>query len=93
MGMFTDMGQDERLDNLERKIRRLEKRLNGGNEMSKIIKDLAGMDCILNADGFYEEKCRVLECDDEWIKLLIYNKKADKTVIIPIDSIEKITME
>lgn len=93
MSILTDMDQNDRLDILERKIKRLEKRMNGGSKMSSIIKNLVGMDCIIEAEDIYDEKCRVLECDDEWIKVLVFGKKSDKTIIIPIDTIEKITLE
>ena len=37
---FADLDQDEKIQRLEGKVRRLERKLNGGNEMSKIIKEI-----------------------------------------------------
>lgn len=91
LGTFADMEQDDKIKALERKIKQLERKQNGGNYMSKMISSLVGYDCIATID--YEEvKCRILETDEEWIKLLIYGKKGDKTVIHRIENIEKIEL-
>lgn len=90
---FADLDQDEKIRRLEGKVRRLEIKLNGGNEMSKIIKDLVGMECVIDGDSFYGERCTVLEADDEWIKVIEHRKKEDVTRIVRIDSIEDITLK
>ena len=36
--VFKDMDQDDRLDTLERKVKKLERNANGGSKMSGIIK-------------------------------------------------------
>ena len=90
---FADLGQDEKIQRLEGKVRRLERKLNGGNEMSKIIKDLVGMDCVIDGESIYGERCTVLEADDEWIKVIAHRKKEDVTRIVRIDSIEDITLK
>ena len=90
---FADLGQDEKIQRLEGKVRRLERKLNGGNEMSKIIKDLVGMDCVIDGESIYGERCTVLEADDEWIKVIEHRKKEDVTRIVRIDSIEDITLK
>lgn len=90
---FFDLDQDEKIQRLEGKVRRLERKLNGGNEMSKIIKDLVGMDCVIDGESIYGERCTVLEADDEWIKVIEHRKKEDVTRIVRIDSIEDITLK
>lgn len=50
--VFKDMDQDDRLDALERKVKKLERNVNGGSKMSGIIKDLIGMECTIDGDGF-----------------------------------------
>ena len=91
-GLITDMDQDHKIMILEKRLRRLENKLNGGNGMSKILETLIGQDVTLNIS--YEElKCRVLDCDEEWIKLLVYGKKKDITVIRPIYEITKVTLD
>lgn len=84
---------------LEKKIRKLESKLNGGSEMSKLISELVGSKCILKtADGLEftgssDVKCEVLSADDEWIKISYVNKKKEqKTKIIRIDGIESIEL-
>ena len=91
-GLITDMDQDHKIMILEKKLRRLENKLNGGNGMSKILETLIGQDVTLNF-AYEELKCRVLDCDEEWIKLLVYGKKKDITVIRPIYEITKVTLD
>ncbi len=91
-GLITDMDQDHKIMILEKKLRRLENKLNGGNGMSKILETLIGQDVTLNMT-FETLNCRVLDCDEEWIKLLVYGKKKDITVIRPIYEITKVTLD
>lgn len=91
-GILTDMDQDHKIMILEKKINRLENKLNGGKGMSKILETLVGQDVTINMS--YEElKCRVLDCDEDWIKLLVYGKKKDMTVIRPVYEITKVTLD
>ncbi len=91
-GLITDMDQDHKIMILEKRLRRLENKLNGGNGMSKILETLIGQDVTLNMT-FETLNCRVLDCDEEWIKLLVYGKKKDITVIRPIYEITKVTLD
>lgn len=91
--VFKDMDQDDRLDTLERKFKKLERNVNGGSKMSGIIKDLIGMECTIDGDGFFNTRCTVLDADDEWVKLIVHEKKKDLTKIIRIDNIDSITLD
>lgn len=91
--VFKDMDQDDRLDTLERKVKKLERNVNGGSKMSGIIKDLIGMECTIDGDGFFNTRCTVLDADDEWVKLTVHEKKKDLTKIIRIDNIDSITLD
>lgn len=91
--VFKDMDQDDRLDTLERKVKKLERNVNGGSKMSGIIKDLIGMECTIDGDGFFSARCTVLDADDEWVKLIVHEKKKDLTKIIRIDNIDSITLD
>ena len=94
MGMLKDLDQDQKMLRLEKRIRKLESQVNGGNKMSKILETLVGQDVIMNI-GYEEIRCRVLDVDDDWIKMLIYGKKRDKdmTVIRPVYEISKVTLD
>ncbi len=59
--------------------------------MSKLIMDLIGMDCTIELD-YGEKRCRVMDADEEWVKLLIYGKKADEAVLRRIDDIQQIKL-
>ena len=91
--VFKDMDQDDRLDTLERKVKKLERNVNGGSKMSGIIKDLIGMECTIDGDGFFSTRCTILDVDDEWVKLIVHEKKKELTKIIRIDNIDSITLD
>ena len=91
--VFKDMDQDDRLDALERKVKKLERNVNGGNKMSGIIKELIGRECTIDGDGFFSTRCTILDVDDEWVKLIVHEKKKDLTKIIRIDNIDSITLD
>lgn len=91
--VFKDMDQDDRLDILERKVKKLERNVNGGSKMSGIIKDLIGMECTIDGDGFFSTRCTILDVDDEWVKLIVHEKKSDSTMIVRLDNIDSITLD
>lgn len=91
--VFKDMDQDDRLNTLERKVKKLERNVNGGSKMSGIIKDLIGMECTIDGDVYYNTRCTVLDADDEWVKLIIHEKKSDSTMIVRLDNIDSITLD
>lgn len=91
--VFKDMDQDDRLNALERKVKKLERNVNGGSKMSGIIKDLIGTECTIDGDGYYNTRCTVLDADDEWVKLIIHEKKSDSTMIVRLDNIDSITLD
>ena len=87
------MDQDDRLDTMERKVKKLERNSNGGSKMSGIIKDLIGMECTIDGDGFFSTRCTILDVDDEWVKLIVHEKKKDSTMIVRLDNIDSITLD
>lgn len=91
--VFKDMDQDDRLDTLERKVKKLERNANGGNKMSGIIKELIGRECTIDGDGIYGRSCTILDADDEWVKLIVHEKKSDSTMIVRLDNIDSITLD
>ena len=91
--VFKDMDQDDRLDALERKVKKLERNANGGSKMSGIIKELIGRECTIDGDGSYGHSCTILDADDEWVKLIVHEKKSDSTMIVRLDNIDSITLD
>lgn len=91
--VFKDMDQDDRLDALERKVKKLARNANGGSKMSGIIKELIGRECTIDGDGFFSTICTILDVDDEWVKLIVHEKKRDTTKIIRLDNIDSITLD
>ena len=78
--VFKDMDQDDRLDTLESKV-------------SGIIKELIGRECTIDGDGIYGHSCTILDADDEWVKLIVHEKKSDSTMIVRLDNIDSITLD
>ena len=91
--VFKDMDQDDRLDTLERKVKKLERNANGGSKMSGIIKELIGRECTIDGDGIYGHSSTILDADDEWVKLIVHEKKSDSTMIVRLDNIDSITLD
>ena len=91
--VFKDMDQDDRLDTLERKVKKLERNANGGSKMSGIIKELIGRECTIDGDGIYGHRCTILDAADEWVKLIVHEKKSDSTMIVRLDNIDSITLD
>lgn len=84
---------------LEAKVKQLEKKQRGVTYMSKLINDLVGKQCIISSESIFslagktELSCKIIDADDEWIKIC-YTEKKDKQVvklmrIENVDSIEE----
>ena len=90
MGVIQDISQDEKIKRLEQKIKRLEGKKSGGNEMSNIINQLVGMECEISTGGYDTYKGRVTETDSEWVKLAVSDRKGEYSVIVRIDDIASV---
>ena len=96
IGYMKDMDQDDEIELLKRQIKKLENKINGGNAMSKLIDGLVGNDCTITFTDLDEVKCRIIEADSEWVKLIVYarsKKENDKVVVVRVDSIERFELE
>ena len=85
----------KRLDNLDKKVRKMNLAQKRGTTMSKLITNSIGKECyITDVDAFENGNVyTILDADDEWVKLShrdIYKRNIIKTEIMRIDSIEKI---
>ncbi len=85
----------KRLDNLDKKVRKMNLDQKRGTTMSKLITNSIGKECyITDVDAFQNGNVyTILDADDEWVKLShrdIYKSNIIKTEIMRIDSIEKI---
>lgn len=84
---------------LESKVKLLSKKQKGESYMSKLIGELVGKECIIKSDAGLELigsnfiKCRVLDVDDEWLKIcFIDKKKKEVTKLLRIESIDEVEM-
>ena len=49
--------------------------------------------CTIDGDGIYGHSCTILDADDEWVKLIVHEKKSDSTMIVRLDNIDSITLD
>jgi len=80
---------------LERELAKIKRKLNGDNEMSRLITDLVGKKCkITNEDSSQNAWIyTIIDADDEWVKVSYSTKKDEvKTEIIRIDVIKKVNL-
>lgn len=89
----------EKTKKLERRVNKLERIQGKGENMSKLIEELVNQECkILTEDalklsGNAEIHCKVLDVDDEWIKISFVDKKNNAKVrILKIEDIESIEL-
>lgn len=89
----------EKTKKLERRVNKLERNQGRGENMSKLIQELVNQECkILTEDalklsGNAEIHCKVLDVDDEWIKISFVDKKNNTKVrILKIEDIESIEL-
>ena len=77
--------------NLHRKIKHLQRKNNGGNEMSKIINDLVGKKCrIISSESISPRTGIINSADDDWVNFSYEKKKEIVTSIIRVDSIRSV---
>ncbi len=84
---------------LEAKVKRLEKQRNGAYAMSKLMQQLIGKTCTLISEkglsiaGKCEFTCEILDCDEEWVKIRLDQKKGGKAVkMMRLEDIESVEL-
>lgn len=84
---------------LEAKVRQMERKQKGENTMSKLINELVGKDCKIKSEdafslvGAGELPCRVLDADDEWLKVQFTDKKKQQvTKLLRIEHIDEVEL-
>ncbi len=91
----------EKVRRLEKKLRRLERKQRGGSEMSRLVNELIGKECEIDLEDSVDWgdklKCRVLDADDEWVKVSYTVRKKEqklqKTRMLRMEDIEGIKLD
>ncbi len=91
----------EKVRRLEKRLRRLERKQRGGSEMSRLVNELIGKECEIDLEDSVDWgdklKCRVLDADDEWVKVSYTVRKKEqelkKTRMLRIEDIEGIKLD
>lgn len=81
-----------RVKRLEAAMKKLDRRQKGGSDMSKLIGELVGKSCKIRAEDMLETlNCRVLDADDEWLRISYTDKKQRRiTKLLRIDRINEV---
>ena len=61
-------------------------------EISKILTELIGKDCMIETDCTVDFQCTVMDIDDEWIKIMYMDKDVQKIMVLRIESIGNIKL-
>lgn len=99
--VISYMGLPGKVNHLETKVKRLNKVLlinnKGESIMSKLINDLVGKKCVIKSDIGLEMfsndmiECKVLEADEDWIKIEYNEKKGNLvTMLMRVDNIDNV---
>lgn len=81
-------------------VKRLERKQRGEDKtMSKLIQELVNEECIIKSDaalqfvGSDELECKILDVDDEWMKIYFTDKKGNPVIkLLRIENIDEIEM-
>lgn len=87
------MGLPSKVSKLEKKVNKISKIQKGDNPMINMLKELIGKECVIsfNSSLISGDKYKVLDVDDEWIKISSVNKKGvERIELVRIDDIDKI---
>jgi len=88
----------KKVDKLEKEFRKIKSNGKGEKNMSKLISDLKGQNCTIECkegllDGKTKIECKVIDVDDEWIKISFINKKGEnKQKVIRVDTVGSIEL-
>ncbi|MEW4354894.1 hypothetical protein AB1I63_08520 [Streptococcus pneumoniae] len=91
--IYLSWTTSEKLAYLMNKVRKLERRENGGCDMSQLLKGLEGKQCTIQFDEIvnYNQPYLILEVDEEWVKLKYTDKKGKTGIrVVRIDNIKEI---
>ena len=96
--VIVHMSLPSDVTDLKRRIKKLEaknkaREPKGESKMSAIIKSIVGKKCkIHEQDQYPENMSRIIEMDEEWVKVVEYGKKGkENNRIIRIDLIQSIS--
>ena len=82
------MGQLGSISKINRKLKKLSNTKESKEKMSRLLNELIGKKCSIT-DSFMGYQGTVIDCDDDWVKIQVANKK--KTIkLCPIDEIQSI---
>ena len=82
-----------KVKNIEARMKRIERKQRGGNDMLKLIGELVNKKCKIKMDDTLETeiKCLVMDADDEWLKVCVRDKKNNQiTKLIRIENIDEV---
>lgn len=86
---LMDINQNDEISALKRRVKRLENKIGGEDNMSRLLKELTGHTVKIDFHG----TVKVLDCDDDWIKVEEVDRKGASTIkLIPVSDLEDDTI-
>ena len=90
--LFID-GKGKEIKRLHKRIKRLERKIKGGNEMSRLLEELKGQKATITVGGFgtvYE----IVDVDEDWVKLTRADNKGNVTTkLVRVDDIQSVELK
>lgn len=90
--LFID-GKGKEIKRLRQRIKRLERKIKGGNEMSRLLEELKGQKATITVGGFgtgYE----IVDVDEDWVKLTRSDNKGNITTkLVRVDDIQSVELK
>lgn len=93
--VLCNLGLPGKVKSLKADIKMLKHKIKGGTKVSEILKEIEGKRCRLTLENSFSGpiECDVISVDDEWMKIIHYEKKANATTkIIKIEQIAEISL-
>ena len=85
-------GSEKKIKRLNKRIKGLEKQVNGNKEMSRLLEELKGQTATVTVDGVGFEY-EIIDIDEDWVKLTRVNHKQQReTKLVRIEDIQGIQL-
>lgn len=90
--LFID-GKGKEIKRLHKRIKRLERNIKGGNEMSRLLEELKGQKAKITMGDFGAEY-DILDVDEDWAKLTHTDSKGNVTTkLVRVEDIQSVELK
>ena len=87
-------GKGKEIKRLRQRIKRLERKIKGGNEMSRLLEELKGQKATITVGEFGAYYYEIVDVDGDWAKLTRTDKKGTVTTkLVRVDDIQSVELK